>query len=425
MNTKVKFFCKLRINSDKKTRVVIHSICRTVQSFKYKFRPEDQELSKHLAGVKAVVLAANVKSKRHVDYTLKGKEVDFYLDPETSKFWFNGLALEKVSADSVTNQPSEDKEDELVPSTSQCSSLVRQEALETDSSDLVISPTVLKKVACCKTLAQKTGLLREVIGEYDFCKMTPNNWIKKFEQSVRSCLSNPDESDLDHHFLSYLPYFLQIKYRSWFFGTRQEDDTWPVFKKKFFTYFWAKYWAFVEKTLQGEPEEGCSLRDFVKAKIDDLKRLLPELSERSVIMHCILELPEETRPHLQDGISESIEMFLSMVEAVDFQFGRAKRNFDSDDEDASPWTKKVASSTVEKSSSLPTLRTPAATSAALGNSDPLQTLLARMDQMEATQSARVQEIVDNQASNMENYVSSAFTSPQFEKLIFDILAKKK
>ena len=138
MKTKVKFFCKLRISSDKdkskrKSRVVIYSICRTATSFKYVFATEDQELDKHLPGVKAAVIAAGVRSKKHVDYTLKDDEVNFYINPATSKYWFNGKELKKLEASQVSNNPSEDREEEPTPSPSKSNctrTLSRQSAVD-------------------------------------------------------------------------------------------------------------------------------------------------------------------------------------------------------------------------------------------------------------------------------------------------------
>lgn len=111
MKFKVKFFCKLRVDSKKRKRVVIHSICRTAKSLKYKFEPEDQELSMHTPGVRKAIIDADVRSKKHVEYTLKDDEVVFYINPQTSQYWFNGKELEKIDARKVSNKPSEDQED--------------------------------------------------------------------------------------------------------------------------------------------------------------------------------------------------------------------------------------------------------------------------------------------------------------------------
>lgn len=168
-------------------------------------------------------------------------------------------------------------------------------------------------------------MIKNLIGEFDFCTSTPNDWLKKFEHAVRSCLKDAVEDD---YYFSYLPYFLNVTHRSWFFNARKDGQSWVDFKKSFLANFWSKYWNFIEKTFQLEPEDDASMHEFVKEKIVNLKKVSPEMSEKSIIMHCILDLPEETRPHLQSGLSESLEMFLSMVEAVDFQFGRAKQSSD-------------------------------------------------------------------------------------------------
>lgn len=108
---KVKFFCK----PNKEGVIIIHSICRTTSSHKFCFAKSDQDLNMHLPSVRASVLAADVKTKRHVDHTLKGDEVYTYYDLKTSNFWFNGKQLERKEAKEVSNKPSEDHE-ELVPS---------------------------------------------------------------------------------------------------------------------------------------------------------------------------------------------------------------------------------------------------------------------------------------------------------------------
>ena len=176
--------------------------------------------------------------------------------------------------------------------------------------------------------------------------------------------------------------------------------------------------------MQGEPDEECSLHEFFKEKIADLKRLLPELSDRSIIMHCVLELPEETRPHLQEGMSESIEMFLSMVEAVDFQFCRAKRSLENNEDDVSPRAKKAASETIEAPASSPLLQIPAATNTISGGSDSIRILLERMDKMETDQTTRREKSLARQELNLNTHINNTFNSPQFAELIRDIVDKQ-
>lgn len=134
MSQRVKFFCKLTVNKKKEKKVFVHSICRTAQSLKFVFDNEERPLNKHLKGVQDAITAADVKSKRHVDYTLKGSEIAFYINPETSNFWYNGKELKKVPAISVSSKPSEEQEDlETEPSrikaTTSCT-LKRQVAVE-------------------------------------------------------------------------------------------------------------------------------------------------------------------------------------------------------------------------------------------------------------------------------------------------------
>ena len=119
MSQPVKFFCKRSKskNPDGTFKLHIHSICRTTSSWKYKFDGKDREIDQHIQGVQDSIAKFIVKSKRHVDYTLKGDELHFYMNPATSQFWFNGKALKKVSASQVSSRPSEDNADESTSST--------------------------------------------------------------------------------------------------------------------------------------------------------------------------------------------------------------------------------------------------------------------------------------------------------------------
>lgn len=182
---------------------------------------------------------------------------------------------------------------------------------------LILPPAAIKKVANAKSVAEKAAVLKETVGESDFCAQTPVQWIRKFESMVRSCFPDTIETEMETFFMAYLPYMLNLKHRGWFFNVRNAEESWVDFKKKFSAHFWTKFWNFAENTFQNEPETDESLLVFVKAEIERIKQLIPGLSEKATIMMCILSLPNQTRPLLQDGLSESLEMFLSMVEAVD------------------------------------------------------------------------------------------------------------
>ena len=77
MSQRIKFFCKLSKNKKNGTKVFVHSICRTAKSVKYVFANEERPLTKHLKGVQDTINTANVKSKRNLDYKLKGTELAF------------------------------------------------------------------------------------------------------------------------------------------------------------------------------------------------------------------------------------------------------------------------------------------------------------------------------------------------------------
>ena len=179
-------------------------------------------------------------------------------------------------------------------------------------------------------MCQKTDVLKTVIGEFDVAKHSPSQWITKFEQAVRCCTSGIPESEMGTMYMAYLPYFL-AKNKSWFFQVRKADEIWPDFRKKFIAFFWSKYWKFAQKCLVMEPDDDQALLPYVKTMIENLKQLMPELTSKSIITLCILDLPDEIRPQLQEGVTESVEMFLSMVEAADIQLGRSKRSLESSD----------------------------------------------------------------------------------------------
>ena len=199
--------------------------------------------------------------------------------------------------------------------------------------DFHVPQAVLTKISCCKVISEKAIALKDHVGEFDFCKQPPSQWIKTFEIAVRSCNMGSNEGDLGDFYLAYLPYFLNVKHRSWFWNARSDGETWTEFKKKFVDAFWSKFWDFTEKALVSEPDEDDPLLDYATNMIEKLKNLMPELSDKSLITLCILDLPQGIRPHLQEGITGTVEMFLSMVEAADIQLGRSKRDFGSEEEE--------------------------------------------------------------------------------------------
>lgn len=278
---------------------------------------------------------------------------------------------------------------------------------------MILPPAALKKIANAKSVAERAAVLKETVGEFDFCAQTPVQWIRKFESAVRSCFPDTVETETETFFIAYLPYMLNLKHRGWFFNVRNADESWVDFKKKFSAYFWAKFWNFAESTFQNEPEQDESLLVFAKAEIKRIKQLIPGLSEKATIMMCILSLPNETRPLLQEGLSESLEMFLSMVEAVDFQLGRAKRLWDDSlVEEAEPAAAKKAKTTESSSESTrnPQDERPASSSNASG----FDVLLEKLTRMES-----------NQSANVKNLVSKMFLAPEFEKMITKIVEKTK
>lgn len=107
MIEKVKFFCKLNQDGD----VIIHSICRSTKSIKYCFASGDRSLNKHPESIRQKVLGSGVKSKRHVDISLKDEEQYIYINPRNGLFWFKGKNLDTKAAANVTNQPSFDVEE--------------------------------------------------------------------------------------------------------------------------------------------------------------------------------------------------------------------------------------------------------------------------------------------------------------------------
>lgn len=102
---------------------------------KYKFAPEDQDLSKHLPCVQQAIIAEKVSAKRHVSCKLKDVAVQFYINPATSEFWYNGKELTKVASIAVTALPSEDHQvnisDAVPTSSGRSSGIQRQNAVET------------------------------------------------------------------------------------------------------------------------------------------------------------------------------------------------------------------------------------------------------------------------------------------------------
>jgi hypothetical protein len=62
--------------------------------------------SLHPVGVFRKVKATRFQTKCHLDYTLKDKDIYFYINPKTSHFWINGVELEASKPTEVSKHPS-------------------------------------------------------------------------------------------------------------------------------------------------------------------------------------------------------------------------------------------------------------------------------------------------------------------------------
>ena len=65
-----------------------------------------------------------------------------------------------------------------------------------------------KKILGLKHVAEKAELRKNRVGEFDYCKECPEEWLKKFESSVRICCEEEEEIDDDFHlriFNTFLP----------------------------------------------------------------------------------------------------------------------------------------------------------------------------------------------------------------------------
>lgn len=85
------FFVKI----DSKGQKQIHSICRNTNTCKFVFPQSLRDPKKHLDGVQKKVMSTSFKSKSHVPYQLKGKEIRFYIDVTNGEFWYNKIKLMK------------------------------------------------------------------------------------------------------------------------------------------------------------------------------------------------------------------------------------------------------------------------------------------------------------------------------------------
>lgn len=101
---KVKFFVKKNTKNDK----IIHSICKSTNGYKFVFPPSLRDPKLHMEGIREKVRAAVFKTKAHITYVLKGKEIPFYVNVKNGDFWYDGSELLKIPAADVSNQPSED-----------------------------------------------------------------------------------------------------------------------------------------------------------------------------------------------------------------------------------------------------------------------------------------------------------------------------
>ena len=319
--------------------MIVHSICRDAKSRKYIFSRADQKPDRHAPGVYEKVIETEVKSKRHLPYTLKGDEVFIYFNPATSKFWFKGKELASKPASQVSAQPS--IEDEPVASSSQGSNRNR---LQKQSATVSDQQSITWKLSNCTTIASKADVMKAQVGSFDFCVDDPDDWLKNFEKAVRDCCSNVDETE--DYYYAYMPYFLEDETLKWFFDSRSsgKETSWSEFKKKFSKHFWSMHWQFAEEAINYDVDDDVSLFEFTSDKIKNLKRLFPTMETKTIIKICILALPEEHRERLQEGVNFSVELFLNLVEAIDRQIGKfpnksvpAERNqADQSDDETAP-----------------------------------------------------------------------------------------
>jgi hypothetical protein len=102
MSDKVKFYLKKTTSN----KVIIHSICRSTRSQKFLIPRHLRDPSKHPEAIAKKAKDSSFLAKLHLDHTLRGKEVYFYINPKNGRFWMNGIELEATSPLKVSKQPS-------------------------------------------------------------------------------------------------------------------------------------------------------------------------------------------------------------------------------------------------------------------------------------------------------------------------------
>ena len=175
----------------------------------------------------------------------------------------------------------------------------------------------------------------------------------------------------------------------------------------FKNHFWKCYWKFADQTLMSEPDHEDSLLDYTKDKIERLKRMFPEMTSKSIITLCILDLPAESRPKLQKGIHETIEIFLRIVESLDRQLKRFKGQAENDD------VCEFLSSNEDEDEGQEPDREPDG----LGNQEPINPVL------EERIIQKVVQMQEDQFAKLNVMIESAFLDEKLAKIIESLKSK--
>lgn len=233
--------------------------------------------------------------------------------------------------------------------------------------------------------------MKEHFGKFDVYNCVPSEWIKKFEQCVRLVCREENEFDLE-------AFFLLICY---IFSVRESDELWSILKRtKFVPHFWKKYWKFAEKALNSETETGESFREFTCDKIARLKRLFPGIPDKATITLCLLDFPESCRAKLQEGIVETLEMFVCMVDALDKHIGEpSPKSGDQESDDQE-------SDDQERDDQVPDVDKEVV-------SNKVQKIIAD----------KVEEMEERQVSKLEEMISKAFSDDRIKSLIQNVFDK--
>lgn len=137
----------------------------------------------------------------------------------------------------------------------------RQDATEKSSLQ-----ALSKKILDLKYVADKANLLKDRVGQFDYCQESPEEWLKKFESAIRICCQE-EEMDDDFYF-AYLQYFLTKNQSNWFYDVceRKKLTSWFEFKEEFKNHFWKCYWKCTDLALTSEPGDEDSLLEYSQRK---------------------------------------------------------------------------------------------------------------------------------------------------------------